>query len=56
MGIWIFKVRFSKFIDDMEYEKVHLFIDPITTDTTFTDSGYEKMKPILVKNDVVSII
>jgi hypothetical protein len=24
----------------MEYEK-HLFIDPITTDTTFTDSGYE---------------
>jgi hypothetical protein len=25
----------------MEYEKVHLFIDPITTDTTFTDSGYE---------------
>jgi hypothetical protein len=25
----------------MEYEKVHLFIDLITTDTTFTDSGYE---------------
>jgi hypothetical protein len=24
----------------MEYEKVHLFIDPITTDTTFT-LGYE---------------
>jgi hypothetical protein len=32
---------FKIYIDDMEYEKVHLFIDPITTDTTFTDSGYE---------------
>jgi hypothetical protein len=37
----------------MEYEKVHLFIDPITTDTTFTDSGYEKWNLV---NDVVSII
>jgi hypothetical protein len=30
---------FQNLFDDME--KVHLFIDPITTDTTFTDSGYE---------------
>jgi hypothetical protein len=45
LNLWAFEYSRSDFqnlFDDMEYEKVHLFIDPITTDTTFTDSGYEK--------------
>lgn len=44
LNLWNFEYSrkdFQNLFDDMEYQKIHLFVDPITTDSTFTDSGFE---------------
>ena len=44
LNLYIFEYSRSDYqnlFDDMEYEKIHLFVDPITTDSSFSASGFE---------------
>ena len=44
LNLWFFEYSRSDYqnlFDDMEYEKIHLFVDPITTDSLFSASGFE---------------
>ena len=41
---WVFEYSrkdYQNLYDEMTTDKVHLFVDPITIDSTFTDSGNE---------------
>jgi hypothetical protein len=41
---WFFeysRTDYQNLYDGMEYNKVHLFVDPITIDSKFSDSGFE---------------
>ncbi|MBC5836783.1 hypothetical protein [Flavobacterium muglaense] len=57
---WVFeysKSDYQNLYDDMTTDKVHLFIDPITIDTSFSDAGvethtYSGKLMLLVSSDV----
>jgi hypothetical protein len=43
-NLWFYeysRTDYQNLYDGMEQDKVHLFVDPITTDSTFSDSGFE---------------
>lgn len=57
---WVFEYSRSDYqnlYDEMTNDKIHLFVDPITTSSTFSDSGFEEKSSygklmILVSSDV----
>ncbi|MEC4048771.1 hypothetical protein OX284_004960 [Flavobacterium sp. SUN046] len=57
---WFFEYSrkdYQNLYDGMEIEKVHLFVDPITVDSKFSDSGHETFTysgqlMLLVSSDV----
>jgi hypothetical protein len=60
LNLWLFeysRADYQNLVDDMEYNKIHLFVDPIATDSSFSDSGFEQETYIgkmmlLVSSDV----
>jgi hypothetical protein len=42
---WVFEYARTDFqnLADIEYDKVHLFVDPISTESKFSDSGSETL-------------
>lgn len=57
---WIYeysRADYQNLYDEMTNNKIHLFVDPITTSSTFSDSGFEEKSSygklmILVSSDV----
>ncbi|RAK21615.1 hypothetical protein B0I03_10547 [Flavobacterium aquaticum] len=57
---WVFEYSRSDYqnlYDEMTNDKIHLFVDPITTSSSFSDSGFEEKSSygklmILVSSDV----
>lgn len=57
---WVFEYSRSDYqnlYDEMTNEKIHLFVDPISTSSSFSDSGFEEKTSIgklmiLVSSDV----
>ncbi len=57
---WVFeysRADYQNLYDEMTSDVIHLFVDPITTSSSFTDSGFEEKSSygklmILVSSDV----